>query len=204
MESGDLSQYKLIIIPYALMITREMADGIEKYVAGGGYAFSEARLAWNDNRGYTDGVIPGLGLSKVFGVRESKVKTLKNVPIKVTDGTHPSMSRLQSGDTLTGSQFAESVEPLSDDKNIKVLARLDDGTPCIVTSDYGKGHTMYVGSFLAMANSRGSQWDQSTQRITIQDSANRNTNKFLTGLTEWAKLKTLLLHHNLKMQPIHL
>ena len=95
-----------------------------------------------------------------------------------------------SGDTLTGSQFAESVEPLSDDKNIKVLARLDDGTPCIVTSDYGKGHTMYAGSFLAMANSRGSQWDQSTQRITIQDSANRNTNKFLTGLTEWANVES--------------
>jgi beta-galactosidase len=189
-ESGDLSQYKLIIIPYALMITREMAVGIEKYVAGGGYAFSEARLAWNDNRGYTDGVIPGLGLSKVFGVRESKVKTLKSVPIIVTDGTHPSMSRLQSGDSLTGSQFAESVEPFSDDKNIRVLARLDDGTPCIVTSDYGKGHTMYVGSFLAMANSRGSQWDQSTQRITIQDSANRNTNKFLTGLAEWANVVT--------------
>ena len=50
-ESGDLSQYKLIIIPYALMITREMAHGIEKFVANGGYAFSEARLAWNDEQG---------------------------------------------------------------------------------------------------------------------------------------------------------
>jgi beta-galactosidase len=189
-ESKDLSGYKLIIIPYALMITREMADGIEKYVAGGGYVFSEARLAWNDNMGYTDGVIPGLGLSKVFGVRESKVKTLKNVLIKVTDDRHMAMSRLHSGDTLTGSQFAESVEPLDNAKNVKVLARLDDGTPCIVTSDYGKGHTMYAGSFLAMANSRGSQWDQSTQRITVQDSANRNTNRFLTGLTQWAKVES--------------
>jgi beta-galactosidase len=98
------------------------------------------------------------------------------------------MSRFQKGDTLTGSLFAESVEPVSNDKNARVLARLDDGTPCIVTSDYGKGHTMYVGSFLAMANSRGSQWDQSTQRITVQDSANRNTNKFLLGLVDWANV----------------
>lgn len=187
-ESGDLSQYKLIIIPYALMITQKMADGIKNYVTNGGYAFSEARLAWNDNHGYTDGVIPGLGLSKVFGIRESKVKTMKNVYINVTDNTHPSMSRMQKGDTITGSQFAESVEPLNNDKNTRVLARLDDGTPCIVTSDYGKGHTMYVGSFIAMANSRGSQWDQSTQRITIQDSANRNTNKFLLGLADWANV----------------
>jgi beta-galactosidase len=164
-ESGDLSQYKLIIIPYALMITREMAIGIEKYVAAGGYAFSEARLAWNDNRGYTDGVIPGLGLSKVFGVRESKVKTLKSVPLRVTDRTHPSMSRMQSGDSLTGSQFAESVEPLSDGKNIEVLARLDDGTPCIVASDYGKGHTIYVA--LPFNTPEGCS-GISLQRITIR------------------------------------
>jgi beta-galactosidase len=187
-ESGDLSQYKLVIIPYALMITREMADGIEKYVSNGGYAFSEARLAWNDNRGFTDGVIPGMGLSKVFGVRESKVKSLTNVNITVTDFSHPSMSRLQKGDTLTGSLFAESVEPLADSKNTRVLARLDDGTPGIVASAYGKGHTIFAGSFLAMTNSRGSQWDQSTQRITVQDSANRNINKFLLGLTEWANV----------------
>ena len=189
-ESADLSQYKLVIVPYALMVTRKMADGIKTYVENGGYAFSEARLAWNDNRGYTDGVIPGFGLSKVFGVRESKVKSLKNVPVVITDYTHPSMSHLQKGDTITGSLFAESVESLSDSKNTKVIGRLDDGTACIVISDYGKGHTMYVGSFLAMANSRGSQWDQSTQRITVQDSANRNTNKFLLGLTEWAKVES--------------
>ena len=189
-ESGDLSRYKLIIVPYALMVTRKMADGIRNYVENGGYAFSEARLAWNDNRGYTDGVIPGFGLSKVFGVRESKVKSLKNVPVSVTDFTHPAMSHLRKGDTITGSLFAESVEPLSDSKNTKVIGRLDDGSACIVISDYGKGHTMYVGSFLAMANSRGSQWDQSTQRITVQDSANRNTNKFLLGLTEWAKIES--------------
>lgn len=189
-ETGDLSQYRLIIIPYALMITQKMADGIKNYVQNGGNAFSEARLAWNDNRGYTDGVIPGLGLSKVFGVRESKVKSLKNVNINITDFNHPSMSRMQKGDTITGSQFAESVEMLSTDKNARILARLDDGTPCIVASDYGKGHTMYVGSFLAMANSRGSQWDQSTQRITVQDSSHVNTDKFLLGVSRWANVES--------------
>ncbi|HUX96606.1 MAG TPA: beta-galactosidase [Bacteroidales bacterium] len=188
-ESADLSQYKLIIIPYALMITQKMADGIRNYVEKGGYAFSEARLAWNDNRGFTDGVIPGLGLSRVFGVRESKVRTLKNVYLRVEENNHPAMAGLNEGDTLTGTQFAESVE-LLENISAKVLAYLDDGTPGIVTSDYGKGHTMYVGSFLAMTNSRGSQWDQSTQRITVQDSSYRNTNKFLNGLTEWAKVES--------------
>ncbi len=186
-ETGDLSQYKLIIIPYALMITQQMADGIRNYVEMGGYAFSEARLAWNDNRGYTDGVIPGLGLSRVFGVKESKVQTLKNVYFKVEDNSHPSLSRFNKGDTLSGSQFAESLE-VSDSRNQKILARLSDGTPCLVASSFGKGQTIFAGSFLAMTNSRGSQWDQSTQRITVQDSSYKNTNKFLLGLADWAKV----------------
>ena len=189
LESGDMSQYKLIIVPYALMITQKMADGLKKYVANGGNAFSEARLAWNDERGYTGGVIPGLGLSEVFGVKESKVKTLQEVIINVPDNSHPAMSGLQNGDTLKGSLFAESLEPLRTDKNTKVLARLADGTPGIVSSAYGKGHTIFVGSFLAMANSRGSLWDQSTQRLTVQDSANRNTNKFMMGLIKWANIE---------------
>ena len=148
-------------------------------------------MGWNDERGYTGGVIPGLGLSEVFGVRESKVNTLQEVKINVPDNSHIAMSGLKKGDTLKGSLFAESLEPLRNDKNTKVLARLQDGTACIVSSTYGKGQTMFVGSFLALANSRGSLWDQSTQRFTVQDSANRNTNKFLLGLVKWANVERL-------------
>lgn len=187
LESGDLSQYKLIIVPYALMFNRQAAEGLKEFVQNGGYVLSEARLAWNDERGYSSAVIPGLGLSEVFGVRENKVKTLPKVPMKINDHTHPSMAYLKSGDILIGSSFAESLDPLND--NARILANLEDGSPCIITSDYGKGHTMFVGSFLAMANSRGSLWDQSTQRLTVQDSANQNVNEFLLGLVDWAKIE---------------
>ena len=116
-------------------------------------------------------MIPGLGLSEVFGVKESKVNTLQEVVINVPDNAHPAMSSfIFKGDTLKGSLFAESLEPLRNDKNTQVLGRLADGTAAIVSSSYGKGHTIFVGSFLAMANSRGSLWDQSTQRLTVQDS----------------------------------
>ncbi|MEX2234436.1 MAG: beta-galactosidase, partial [Cyclobacteriaceae bacterium] len=189
LETGDLSQYKLILAPYALMLTQTAADGLKNFIDKGGYAFSEARLGWNDNRGFTSSVIPGLGLSEVFGIRETKVSTLPKVVIKVQDNSHPVTAHLNRDDIIEGSLFAESVEPLKNNTNIKVLGRLEDGTPCIVTSDFGKGRTLYVGSFLAMANSRGSLWDQSTQRLTVQDSANRNTNQFLLGLIDWANIR---------------
>jgi beta-galactosidase len=184
LESGDLSQYKLIIVPYALMFNKKAADGLKAFIRNGGYAYSEARFAWNDEHGNTSDVIPGLGMSEVFGVRETKVQTLKEVKIQVPDNSQAPMQYLKKDDSLTGSLFAESLAPLH---NAKVLATLDDGSAAIVTSTYGKGHTMYVGSFLAMANSRGSLWDQSTeQRIVTQDRSNRNTNDFLLGLVDWA------------------
>ncbi len=184
LESGSLSQYKLIIVPYALMFNKKAAEGLKKFVKEGGHVLSEARLAWNDERGYSSPVIPGLGLSEVFGAREIKVKTLPRVPMKVVDNNHPAMAYLKNNDIIIGSRFAESIEPVNN--NTRVLATLDDNTPCIISSDYGKGHTLFIGSFIAMANSRGSLWDQSTQRLVIQDSANQNVNRFLSGLIEWA------------------
>ena len=188
LESGDLSQYKLIIVPYALMFNRQAAEGLKEFIKRGGYVLSEARLAWNDERGYSSTVIPGLGLSKVFGVRESQVKTLPKVPIMLVDNSHPAMAHLKANSIITGSLFAESLEPLKDNKSARILATFEDSTPCIVTSDYGRGHTMFIGSFIAMANSRGSLWDQSTQRLVVQDSANKNVNKFLLGMVDWAKI----------------
>lgn len=187
-ESGDLSQYKLVIVPYNLMFTKAAANGIDEFVAQGGYVLSEARLAWNDEKGKTSSVIPGLGLSEVFGVKEKEVQSLSKVLIKTKGNSHPAMSYLKSNDTLIGSLFAESLEPLKGE-DVKILATLEDGSPIIVTSSYGKGETMFVGSFLAMANSRGALWDQSTQRITVQDSANRNTDLFIKGLVKWAKIE---------------
>ncbi|MBB3188533.1 beta-galactosidase [Microbacter margulisiae] len=189
LENGDLSQYKLIIMPYALMISKKAAEGLESFVEKGGYVMSEARLAWNDEHGNTSTVIPGLGLSKMFGVRESKVKSLPIVLMKVSDRANPSMANLKLNDTLKGSLFAESLELLKDNNSVRVLARLQDNTPVIVTSNYGKGHTMYVGSFLCLAGSTGSLWDQSTQHLTIQNPANQNTNKFIDGLVKWAKIQ---------------
>jgi beta-galactosidase len=170
------------------MFNKKAAESLKEYVKNGGRVLSEARLAWNDERGYSSDVIPGLGLSEVLGVRESKVQTLPKVPMLVTDNSHEVMSHLKPGSFITGSRFAESLEPLPGNKSVKILATFEDKTPGIVASDYGKGKTIFVGSFLAMANSRGSLWDQSTQRLVVQDSANKNVNEFLLGLVDWAKI----------------
>jgi len=170
-ESEDLSRYRLVIIPCPVVLTPEAAAGLKRYVEGGGSLVSEARLAWNSEHAYTADVIPGMGLSEVFGVRETKVLTRNDVGIEIVDNSNPALAGLKRGDSLKGAQFAESLELLPNG-DAKVLGRLVDGTPGMTVSTYGKGQTMLVGTFLGLAD----------------QPSDKNNNQFLLGLLNWAKV----------------
>jgi len=170
-ESEDLSRYKLVIIPCPVILTPEAAAGLKRYVEQGGSLVSEARLAWNSEHAYTADVIPGMGLSEVFGVLETKVVTRNDVRIEIVDNSNPALARLNRGDYLKGAQFAESLELLPN-RDAKVLGRLADGTSGLTVSTYGKGQTMLIGSFLGLAN----------------QPSDKNNNQFLLGLLDWARV----------------
>jgi beta-galactosidase len=201
LNKDDLSQYKLIILPYSLMFTQTAADTLSGYVRQGGHLMAEARLAWNDSRGYASLQIPGMGFSDVFGVKEREVKTLRDepVPLVVENTTHPATRHLVQGDTIRGAYFAESLTVL-DSAHTDILARFPDGTPSIVAARYGKGQSMFVGSFLYLNDTRGSLWDQSTEDFIAQDSINRHNNAFLLGVVDWAGV-TLPVTSSLKSRP---
>jgi beta-galactosidase len=151
LEKQELSQYKLVIVPWPVMITREAADGIKAFVENGGHVLAEARIGWNDDRGYASEIIPGLGLHEVFGVREHEVRMRDQVNIEIINNSHPSTSNLGSGLTLKGALYAKSVVPLAN-RAVDVLAKLDDGNAAIVSAKYGKGEAILVGTYLGMAN----------------------------------------------------
>lgn len=171
-DKNDLSQYKLIILPYPIMITQKTADGIREFVRNGGYVMVEARAAWNDDRGFASEIIPGLGLHEVFGVRENEVRMRENISLKVTDNSHPATIGLQSGDLLKGTLYAQSVTPI-ENSNVRVLAQTEEGQPAVVVSRFGSGEAMLVGSYLGMAGY--------PEVDPIND-------RFFTNLTDWAKI----------------
>ena len=105
LEGADLSQYKLIVIPWPVILRPEAAEGLKKYVAQGGSLVSEARLAWNSEHAYTADVIPGMGLSEVFGIPETKMITRPDVRMTVDDNTYPALAKLSKGGVIGGSQF---------------------------------------------------------------------------------------------------
>ncbi len=170
LEAGDVSQYRLIIVPYPLMFSQKAADGLKKFVNDGGYVAAEARMAWNDERGFAADVIPGMGLSKVFGAIESNVKMTERAKLVVANNSHPALKGLTSSDTLKGAYFAESLEPLKGTQS-QILATLSDGTPGMVASRFDKGETILIGSFLGLAN---------------HPVADRTNNRLLLNLLDWA------------------
>ncbi|MFO7924552.1 MAG: beta-galactosidase [Bacteroidales bacterium] len=151
LEKQELSQYKLVIVPWPVMITKDAAEGIRAFVENGGHVLAEARIGWNDERGYASEIIPGLGLHEVFGVREHEVRMSDEVNIMITDSSHPAISNFNPGDMFRGSLYAKSVTPL-ENREVDILARLENGNPAIVSSKYGNGEAILAGSYLGMAN----------------------------------------------------
>jgi beta-galactosidase len=148
LERGDLSQYSLVVVPYPIMFTDEAAQGLRRFVERGGYAVAEARLAWNDERGFAAPIIPGGGLHEVFGVREKDVWMRPDVALQVADAGHALTAGLGQG-ALRGSLYGSTVTPLS--AGARVLATFN-GEPAVVESGFGAGRTLFVGTYLGWGN----------------------------------------------------
>jgi beta-galactosidase len=196
LDTGEVESYDLLIVPYPLMMTRSAADGLRQFVQQGGRAVAEARLAWNDERGFASEILPGLGLHEVFGVREQDAWMIEEVALQVEDTSHPAFARLNKGDALRGVGFANTVRSLSPEAT--VLATLD-GEPAIVSSRYGAGETLFIGSFLGAGTHQATVTpDLGT---TITEAVNtgmpsagafvmpRHNTDFILGLVDWAGIE---------------
>lgn len=150
-EKGELSQYKLIILPFQVMFTAKAAEGLREFVRNGGCVLAEARMAWNDEYGHASGIIPGLGLHELFGVRENEVRMRDKVSLTLTGSNHPLLQGFKTGDQLKGSLYSQSLNSL-DDHDTQVLALTEQGDPAIVCASYGKGKALTAGTYLGMAN----------------------------------------------------
>jgi beta-galactosidase len=186
LEAGGLGRFRLIILPYPLMLSRAAASGIEEYVRNGGHVIAEARLAWNDERGFAAQTIPGMGLTEVFAAREDAVRMGEVVTMRTTASGHPLLRGLSSGKKLTGAWFEETLVP-DQDADAEVLAVNDEGSPCVTASSYGDGEAVLIGSFLGMA---------------YHDRPSPTNHRFVLNSLEWAGIERMItsshdgdLHH---------
>lgn len=168
LDAEQLRQYKLIYLPYPLMLPSHSTEALKKYVQAGGTLVSEARLGWSNESGKASDRIPGMGLWEVMGCRETDVQTGTNGRTKLrwTSGTLPGLSE---GTELNGRWYEETLEPLS--KDAHVVARFANGASAAVESRYGAGKTLMLGSYLSAA---------------YQNAASPELQRFFGSLLDWA------------------
>jgi beta-galactosidase len=169
LKAGDLAGYKLVVLPYPLMMPAAAAAELREYVRAGGALVAEARAGWNDERGRAADTIPGLGLAEVLGARETDVQTVEKgkASLRAEDG----LPGLRAGEALPGRWYEESLEPAP---GARVLARFGSGAPAAVESTFGKGKTLVLGSYVSAAF------------VSQPDEAGR---RFFEGLLDWAGVR---------------
>lgn len=140
LSQDHLERYKLVIVPYPLMLTRQEADTLHAYVESGGHLFIEARPGWVDERGHAQERIPGFGWDRTLGVRENLVMPGKQFTIRWATATFKGMTFAERFD-------AESASALP-------VATLDDGTPIAYEATVGNGRAIILGTFAGQQNYR--------------------------------------------------
>jgi beta-galactosidase len=171
MPAEKLRQYKLVVFPYPLMIPEASVRALTEYVRGGGVLVAEARLAWNNEKGYASDRIPGLGLWEVMGCREIAIETPPGgrTTIRWTGTDVPGVS---AGLELPARWYKETLEPLS--SSARVVARFADGGAAAVASTYGQGRTLMLGSYVSAA---------------AQSTPTPEAERFFAGLLDWAGVR---------------
>jgi len=138
LAGADLQRYKLIVLPYPLMMTDQEAAALKFYVEKGGHLFVEARPGWVNEDGHAEGAIPGFGWTEITGVRETSIDPEKEVTVKW--GTA----------SFSGASFAEHFSVL--DPKARVVAQFAGGTPAAYEHTFGKGSVMLLGTFAGQSN----------------------------------------------------
>jgi beta-galactosidase len=164
----QLRPYKLVYLAYPLMLPERAAAVFKQYVADGGALVAEARLGWNNERGFASDRIPGIGLWEVMGCRETDVQTGEK-GLASLSWSGEGIPGMKASDTLPGRWYEETLEPLSPDA--KVVAQFTGGRPAAVLSRFGKGKTLMLGSFVSAA---------------YQSMPSPAVERFYGGLLEWA------------------
>lgn len=134
----NLQEYKLVIVPYPLMLTHEEATTLKDYVSQGGHLFVEARPGWVDESGHAEPKVPGFGWDEMLGVREKQLIPTKEFEVKWGAVQFKAMTFQEQFDVKN-----HSAHP---------VASLLDGTPIAYENKYQKGSAIILGGFAGQEN----------------------------------------------------
>lgn len=138
-----LQNYKVLILPFPYLLNEQITTAIREWVSKGGVLISESYTAgWNRETGHHEKIVPGYGLHKVFGVRQTVVEPA-NEEGKVEIITTREIPLVKKGTKVYGTIIKETLHT----EGARVIAKFKSGEAAITCSEHGKGKAVQIGSY---------------------------------------------------------
>ncbi len=135
LDLQTLQNYKIVYLPFQIVMRRDVADLLKQYVEAGGCVVADARTATIDELDFAYKVSPGAGLDQVFGAERLDWTGAKDYfPVTMKKmGNSASFS-------FEGKYFKEQLR-LHD--NVQVLGTFaGTNEPAVIENHYGKGRAI--------------------------------------------------------------
>ncbi len=131
----DIGEYKIIYLPYPVMLKNETAGKLRRFVEQGGMLISEGLPGYFGDHGHVGTVQPNYGLDEVFGARESYVEFMPDISDQLT---------LQVKDAkIFGRYFRQEY----DLQGGTAAGHYENEKIAAVEHQFGKGRSLLIGSF---------------------------------------------------------
>jgi beta-galactosidase len=131
----NLSEYKIVYLPYPVMLTKKTVDRLKAYVEQGGALISEGLPAYFGDHGHAGPTQPNLGLDKLFGAKEKYVEFTPDLLDK--------LSLTVKGHKINGRYFLQEY----DVDGGRPAGQYENGHIAAIENQHGKGRTLLIGTF---------------------------------------------------------
>jgi beta-galactosidase len=131
----NIAEYKIIYLPYPVMLKQETAAKLRTFVEQGGTLVSEGLPGYFGDHGHVGTVQPNYGLDEVFGARESYVEFTPDI-------SNDLMLEVK-GSKIYGRFFRQDYEL----RGGTAVGHYANGTIAAVEHTFGQGRTLLMGSF---------------------------------------------------------
>jgi beta-galactosidase len=131
----NLAEYKIVYLPYPVMLKKETVDKLRAYVEQGGTLISEGLPAYFGDHGHAGETQPNNGLDELFGARERYVEftpDLLDRLVLTVNGRH-----------IGGRYFLQEYETTGG----QAVGQYANGHVAAVENRHGKGRTLLIGTF---------------------------------------------------------
>jgi beta-galactosidase len=131
----DIGEYKIVYLPYPVMLKEETAAKVRKYVEQGGTLISEGLPGYFGDHGHVGTVQPNYGLHEVFGAGESYVEFLPDIS--------DDLMFQVNGAKINGRYFRQEYKL----QGGSAAGQYENGNVAAVQNKFGQGKTLLMGSF---------------------------------------------------------